>query len=289
MSDDARLRLVRWINAAAVIAVVGMIWGAFGFQWIGREVPCPLCLLQRLGLLAIAAGGILNLRFGVRPAHYGVTLLGALVVGTISLRQIALHICSGATEGICTGYGAAPLGWHLYTWAFIAAAVTIAAVAILLMIPTPYIRPPRADKLAIAIIAFVGLTVAINVAGVTVQCGVGICEDPPYSASMDDPANVALGLTPGFMIPTWQRDGMTLRFAKGGAMTLTTTAGTTEDETSFPDPTVERMVVTSATGACAGQKGEYDVSIVDGALVLGLVQDACAERATALAGTWTRG
>ncbi len=217
MSDEARLRLVLWLNAAAVIASVGLVWGAFGIQIFDDEAPCPLCLLQRLGFFAIAAGGLMNLRFGVRPGHYGITLLGALVVVGVSLRQISLHACSELMTGTCTGYGAAPLGWHLYTWAFVAAIAAIVGVAFLLMIPTPYVRPAKASLLTIVVFVYVGAAAVANVGATAAQCGLGFCEDPPYESSMSDPANVIVGVTPGVFVPTWRRDGSTLRFVKAAA------------------------------------------------------------------------
>ena len=287
MTDDQRLRLVLWLNAAAVVASVGLVFGALAIQFGQHEVPCPLCLLQRLGFLAIAAGGLLNLRYGVRPAHYGVTLLGALTVGTVSLRQIALHICSGAT-GQCTGYGGAPLGWHLYSWAFLAAAAAILGIALLLMIPTPYIRPAKASVLAIVVFAYVGVAVVVNIGAVGVQCGVGSCADPAYGSSMNDPSNVVAGLTPSFFVPTWRRGGEELRFAKGGAMTWTGTAGSGGGTAAFPDPAKEILSVTG--GTCGAAAGTYTVTMAtSGELELRTIGDPCSARSAAIAGRWTTG
>jgi disulfide bond formation protein DsbB len=290
VSDEARLRLVLYLNAAAVIGAVGLVWGAFGIQVFDREVPCPLCLLQRLGFFAIAVGGLLNLRFGVKPAHYGVTLLGALTVGIVSLRQISLHLCSGAETGICTGYGGAPMGWHLYTWAFIAAAVAILGVALLLMIPTPYVKPAKASLLTIVVFVYVGVAAVLNVGAVGVQCGLGICDDPPYQATMNDPANVVLGLTPGFFNPTWTRNGTTLRFQKGGAMRWSGSAGDGTGTASFPDPQREILSVAGTATTCSGQTGTYDVTFADSdRMLLSPIEEPCAEREQALAGSWATG
>lgn len=287
MSDATRLRIVLYLNAAAVIGSVGLVWGAFGIQVFDHEVPCPLCLLQRLGFFAIAVGGLLNLRYGVRAAHYGVTLLGCLVVGTVSLRQISLHICSGSTVGECTGYGGAPLGWHLYTWAFIAAAVAILGVALLLMIPTPYVKPAKASLLTIVVFVYVGAAAVLNVGGVALQCGFGSCEDPPYTATMNDPANVVLGLTPGIFIPTWTRDGETLRFEKGGGATWSGSAGEGSGDASFPDPEKQVMTMAPAGDTCAGQTALYDVLMTESdEMLLTPIDEPCAAREQALSGRW---
>jgi disulfide bond formation protein DsbB len=46
-----------------------------------------LCLLQRGGLIAAGLGFLLNLRFGLHPAHYGVALAGSVTGAAISMRQ----------------------------------------------------------------------------------------------------------------------------------------------------------------------------------------------------------
>lgn len=288
MTDDQRLRLVLWLNAAAVIASVGLVFGALAIQFGQHEVPCPLCLLQRLGFFAIAAGGLLNLRYGVRPAHYGVTLLGALTVGAVSLRQIALHICSGDEIGQCTGYGGAPLGWHLYTWAFVAAAAAILGIALLLMVQTPYVRPAKASMLAIVVFAYVGVAAVVNVGAVGVQCGVGSCGDPAYSSSMNDPANVIDGLTPSFLVPTWRRNGEELHFAKGGAASWNGSAGAGDGTASFPDPTTETLSLSG--GACGSAPGTYAVTMsTSTTMELKPISEPCVARAAALTGTWSTG
>ncbi len=288
MTGEQRLRLVLWLNAAAVVASVGLVFGALAIQFGQHEVPCPLCLLQRLGFFAIAAGGLLNLRYGVRPAHYGVTLLGALTVGAVSLRQIALHICSGDEIGQCTGYGGAPLGWHLYTWAFVAAAAAILGVALLLMIDTPYVRPAKASLLTIVVFAYVGVAAVVNVGAVGVQCGLGSCADPAYSSSMNDPSNVVNGLTPSFLVPTWRRDGGELRFAKGGATSWSDGADEGTATASFPDPVKEVLSLTG--GACGSAPGTYTVTMATStSMELKPIDEPCAARGAALTGSWTTG
>lgn len=286
MTDAARLRLVIWLNAAAVVASVGLVWGAFGIQVFDDEAPCPLCLLQRLGFFAIAAGGLMNLRFGVRPGHYGITLLGALVVVAVSLRQISLHMCSELLTGVCTGYGAAPLGWHLYTWAFVAAIAAIVGVALLLMIPTPYVRPAKASLLTIAVFVYVGAAAIANVGATAAQCGLGVCEDPPYDAAMSDPANVIDGITPGVFVPTWRRGEARLRFAKGGGTTWSSPEGNGEGRATLTGSATEELSITGGAG-CGDAPGTYDVQM-DGAqrMTLTPVAEPCAARAAALGGAW---
>jgi disulfide bond formation protein DsbB len=107
--------LSRLLNALGLIAVDTVLALAFIDQLWFRDLPCPLCNLQRAGFTAAGFGLALNLLFGPRPSHYGVTILGASVGAAISMRQTLLHIVPGTGS-----YGNAIFGLHLYTWAFIA-------------------------------------------------------------------------------------------------------------------------------------------------------------------------
>ena len=94
----------------------------FAAQLALGELPCPLCLLQRIQFAMLAIGPILNLRFGPRPSHYALSLLAAVAGAAFAARQVLLHILPGDP-----GYGSALLGYHYYTWAFIGFAAAIVA------------------------------------------------------------------------------------------------------------------------------------------------------------------
>ena len=115
------------LNALGLYGVALVLAIAFGAQLWLHELPCPLCLLQRMQFAMLAIGPILNIRFGPRPSHYGISLLAALLGAAVAARQIFLHILPGDP-----GFGSALFGYHYYTWAFIgftAAIVLIAADA----------------------------------------------------------------------------------------------------------------------------------------------------------------
>ena len=80
-------------------------------QFAYDNLPCPLCLLQRIAFTMMAAGLIYNLGFGPRARGYGLILLAAIFGGAVSIRQILLHIAPGDP-----GYGAPVFGLHDYTW-----------------------------------------------------------------------------------------------------------------------------------------------------------------------------
>src|SRR5438445_9904369 len=99
------------LNALSLYAVALVLVAAFAAQFILHELPCPLCLLQRILFAALAVGPMLNIRFGPRPSHYAMSLLAAVAGAVASTRQVLLHIMPGDA-----GYGSALLGYHYYTW-----------------------------------------------------------------------------------------------------------------------------------------------------------------------------
>src|SRR3984957_1565002 len=116
------------LNALGLYGIALVLAAAFAVQILLAELPCPLCLLQRVLFSMLAVGPILNIRFGPRPGHYALSLLAAVAGATVSARQILLHIMPRDP-----GYGSALLGYHYYTWAFVGFAAAIALIAIVLL------------------------------------------------------------------------------------------------------------------------------------------------------------
>lgn len=165
----------RNLNALIVLIICGVLLSAFGVQFIWNEQPCPLCMLQRLGMIGVAAGCVLNIIFGIRMSHYGLILLSSLYGGTVALRQISLHVCPGFSE-----FGFPVLGLSLYTWSFLVFVCTVLAVALLLFLYDPRESGDRPEsvntlgKVAVGAILFVTLT---NVVTTFLHCGFSVCTD----------------------------------------------------------------------------------------------------------------
>src|SRR6185503_5237831 len=68
------------LNTLSLYAVALVLAAAYAAQFILHELPCPLCLLQRILFAALAVGPILNIRFGPRPSHYAMSLLAAILL-----------------------------------------------------------------------------------------------------------------------------------------------------------------------------------------------------------------
>lgn len=170
--------MVEWqknLNALIVFTITGILLGAYGVQFFGHEDPCPLCMLQRLGMMSVAASLLLNIRFGIRTSHYALALLSSLVGGIVALRQISLHICPGFPK-----FGFPVLGLSLYTWSFIIFACCVLAVALLLFLYDPKDKPDenrQVNSWCMTAFLFIFLVTVANVITTFMQCGWGPCQD----------------------------------------------------------------------------------------------------------------
>lgn len=165
------------LNIAGLLGISASLAIAFYYQLFQDELPCPLCLLQRVGMITIGFGFLMNVRFGIRSAHYGIALLGSLLTGAIASRQVFLHILPGDP-----GYGVTFLGLHFYTWAVVSALAAIVFISGLLVLKSceqpsaVKLRPHFLGKLAIIVFTFL---IAANLVSTVLECGSGECEANP--------------------------------------------------------------------------------------------------------------
>lgn len=118
-------------NTCCLFIVLSVLLGAFGFQYGLGENPCPLCLLQRMGMLGVVIGLAFNTQFGFHRRHFALVIFAALVGCTFSMRQVLLHVCP--EPGQPTGYGTPILGMHLYSWGVLIFAASILGSACFLL------------------------------------------------------------------------------------------------------------------------------------------------------------
>lgn len=164
-------------NALALLGITAALILAFAWQFIFNEIPCPLCLLQRVAFVLAGIGMLLNLRFGASPTHYAMVIAAALGGVVVAGRQFLLHQGPGDP-----GYGSTLFGLHFYTWAVIAFAALILWCALMLVLDSRTdgaAVPRRVGMLTGAIMALFLLVVLANAAGTTLQCGFGPCADNP--------------------------------------------------------------------------------------------------------------
>lgn len=168
----------RFANLFELLGIVAVLLMAMVFEFVFNELPCPLCLLQRVGFIGIAFGFLLNLRFGFRPSHYSIILISALFTSFVALRQICLHVLPDTG-----GYGSPIFGLHLYTWSFIIAMAIVVTTTVLLGLDRQYKTPIRTNKrwrhwtnILFVLVTFI---IVANIISVILQCGFHECPDNP--------------------------------------------------------------------------------------------------------------
>jgi disulfide bond formation protein DsbB len=159
-------------NAWVLILVLA---AAFGVQLSTGELPCPLCVVQRIALMMCALGP-LHLLIKNRDGSLaqrdvavgcGIAIVAGLIGAAASSRQVLLHILPGDP-----GFGSAVLKLHLYTWGLIAFACQIAASALMLL-GVAWFRAERNVGWAPAtatVVAFAAI-VAANLLSVMAEAG----------------------------------------------------------------------------------------------------------------------
>jgi disulfide bond formation protein DsbB len=164
------------LNALSLYAISAVLLVAFYWQFVGGELPCPLCLMQRVAFAAMAVGPVLTVRQGPRPQHLGLAILAALVGALISGRQMLLHIQPGDP-----GYGSTLLGLHFYSWAFITFAIALVAAGLMAAFGPQSAEGPVPkrglfENLAVWLVLSL---IALNCVSVLLECGFAGCPANP--------------------------------------------------------------------------------------------------------------
>ncbi|SFN61714.1 Disulfide bond formation protein DsbB [Izhakiella capsodis] len=174
MSNSHRLAI--WLNIIGLFVISLILIIAFYYQLALYELPCPLCLLQRVGMMLIGFGFLFNLCLGIKNIHYSFALIGCVVTGIIAARQVFLHILPGDS-----GYGSAMLGLHFYTWALLASIFTTVAIAVVMALPPDESASSLVTKsltVKVVITLFI-LLITANLISTILECGGGQCADNP--------------------------------------------------------------------------------------------------------------
>lgn len=167
------------LNALGAIAATFVIAGAWYFEFSTHEAPCPFCLMIRICFTGIAMGALLNVRFGVRVAHYGMCLLFA-VVGMV----IAFYDIVSSYPPISSWGSTAFLGLHLPTWGFISFAAASALIGAIMFWEGQFRAPPSDSEpaspawrfvayAAFALITFItagNIIITYTVCGASLTC-----------------------------------------------------------------------------------------------------------------------
>ncbi|QFI38507.1 disulfide bond formation protein B [Moritella marina ATCC 15381] len=173
--------LSRQLNALGALALSIVLGYAFYSQIVEDILACPLCLLQRVGFIAVLFGLFCNVIFGPRMVHYSGMIISAIFGAAVALRQMSLHVIPGTP-----GYGAPFLGMHFYTWAFITFVIIIFGTAIMMAFSAQYekvkyIPFSMQGNIAKIAIIMVLLVTAANMLNAFAECGPFECPGDPVS------------------------------------------------------------------------------------------------------------
>lgn len=194
--ENRALALLNYAFLLAALAVIaGILTAAMVMQYAFGELPCPLCLLERVAMFGAAFGMIRNLRGPFSSRNTGLTLIFALFLLIVSVRQTLLDIYPRPGHEYV---GSAVLGLHLPVWSVLIAVALIGAYAIQLailggdahmrsVVPAEF---PGVRALGAALGAYVVLLCLVNLGSVVVQCGLGQCHTTGY-ALLSGPAAAA--------------------------------------------------------------------------------------------------
>ena len=164
-------------NSIGLFVICLILLLAFYRQILSNELPCPLCLLQRLCYIAVGICFCMNLVLGSKPSHYGVMLLAAILGLIIALRQIFIHTTPGDL-----GYGSPLLGLHLYKWSAIIFIFIIVGIASAFLLENGFVVSPLPlSRLFFIPMFFFLLLIIANGISTFLECGASNCRDNPLS------------------------------------------------------------------------------------------------------------
>ncbi len=182
-------RLLAWLNFVYLLGVMFVIAGilttAMTLQYANGELPCPLCLLERVAMLGVCFGIMLNFRRGFSYQHTGFSLLFAILLLIVAVRQSLLDIYPRPGHEYI---GSAIFGVHMPVWSIIIALSLLTAYAIKLSIlgGDEFLREadltsfPAIKKIANLLSLYVIAICVINLVSVVLQCGFGECHTFNY-------------------------------------------------------------------------------------------------------------
>ncbi|MDO9414401.1 MAG: disulfide bond formation protein B [Pseudolabrys sp.] len=167
----------------AMLVIAGILTAAMVLQYANGEIPCPLCLLQRVAMFGVCFGIMLNLREGDSARITGLSLLFAIFLLVLSVRQTLLDIYPRPGHEYI---GTAIFGLHMPVWSVLIALALLTAYALKLAAFGDSVRRlpvaafPALKTIAAAASIYVLALCAINLGSVIVQCGLDQCHTMSY-------------------------------------------------------------------------------------------------------------
>jgi disulfide bond formation protein DsbB len=172
------------VYALAVTAMIAaVLTAAMVMQYAHGELPCPLCLLQRVAMLGVCFGLMQNFRNGFSDRNLGYSLLFSVFLLVVAIRQTLLDIYPRPGHEYV---GSAVLGLHMPVWSILIAMALITAFAVKLCVigtedgASPPERNSPFGRIATGLSLYVIAIAILNFGSVVVQCGLGQCHTTGY-------------------------------------------------------------------------------------------------------------
>ena len=183
VGSSLQSRLADLALLAILIGLAAILTAAMVLQYVGGEIPCPLCLLERVAMFGICFGIIQHIRRGYDARNVGIGLVWALYLLMISVRQVLINIVPRPGHAYP---GSAVLGLHMPVWSVVIAfAVLLAFAAMLAVFDGERLSAERSSPMLARIGDLAGLYVIalclINLVSVILQCGLGACHTTGYA------------------------------------------------------------------------------------------------------------
>jgi disulfide bond formation protein DsbB len=190
MTSPAQYRWLALANHLYLLAMVAVIaavlTAAAVMQYVFGELPCPLCLLQRVAMLGVCFGLLLNLNGTYSDRNTGIALAFTLLLLVVAERQSLLDIYPRPGHAYI---GSAVLGLHMPVWSIVIALCLLIALAFRLAVlgGNDHMRGnesasfPLVHGAARLLGIYVIALCAINFVSAIIQCGLGQCHTMGYA------------------------------------------------------------------------------------------------------------
>jgi disulfide bond formation protein DsbB len=180
--DAVAVVLDRLILVAMLLVLAAILTAAMVMQFVYGELPCPLCLLQRVAMFGCCFGLIQQLRSGGSERGTGVCLIFSVLLLVISVRQTLLDIFPRPGHEYV---GSAVFGVHMPVWSVLIAVALLLGLAVRFALFGSPRAAPLADDSPIrrvvqGLVIYVVMLCAVNFVAVVVQCGLGECHTSGY-------------------------------------------------------------------------------------------------------------
>jgi disulfide bond formation protein DsbB len=181
-ADQAAAALDRLILVVMLAVLAAILTAAMVMQYAFGEIPCPLCLLQRVAMFGCCFGLMQQLRSGTSQRGTGIALIFTVLLLVISVRQTLLDLFPRPGHDYV---GSAVFGIHLPVWSVVISVALLLGFAIRLALfggapdtADAERRLPHAVVQALAV--YVIVICAINFLSVVAQCGLDQCHTFGY-------------------------------------------------------------------------------------------------------------